>query len=60
MWQYKPSTETVKLDNGLEINIEQQAKLIQQKNELFKSRKQSMEYREVAKKEDPKAAAKKK
>jgi len=40
--------------------LEEKTRLIQEKNELFKSRKQSMEYREVAKKEEPKTAAKKK
>jgi hypothetical protein len=38
----------------------EKTRLIQEKNELFKSRKASMEYKEVAKKEEPKVAAKKK
>jgi hypothetical protein len=38
----------------------EKTRLIHEKNELFKSRKASMEYKEVAKKEEPKVAAKKK
>ncbi len=60
MWQYTPALGPVKLDNGLEIDIGEKSRLIHEKNELFKSRKASMEYKEVAKKEEPKAAAKKK
>lgn len=60
MWQYTPSPEPVVLDNGLEVNIGEKARLIEEKNQLFKARKQAMEYKEVAKKEEPKQAAKKK
>lgn len=60
MWQYTPEPGLVKLDNGLEIDLGEKTKLIKEKNELFKSRKASMEYKEVAKKEEPKAATKKK
>ena len=39
MWQYTPASDPVKLDNGLEINLGEKARLIEEKNQLFKSRK---------------------
>ena len=32
MWQYTPAAGTVTLDNGLEIDIGEKAKLIEEKN----------------------------
>lgn len=50
MWQFSPmDVGTVKLENGVEINIAERQKLIDAKNELIKGRKTGMEYYETAK-----------
>ena len=55
VWQYSPvDVGTVSLENGVELNIAERQKLIDEKTRLIKGRAKSMEYLDgAAKKATP-------
>ena len=55
MWQYIPTPGIVHLDNGVQMDLQERQKLIDEKNELMKGRKKGMEIKIApVKKEEPK------